>query len=229
MIIDVSEHNGVIDWERVRQEDTKVTGAMIHLSSWRISSGGNRPDHQAAANWAGAKNTKINVFPVSTGGYVRANPWANSPSTEAYLFHRLIEEFYDDDFVHLIPAIDIEPTDHPEYDKLVDWPAWLREFIQEWDLLTNGARLQVYTSGSFFESKYGGVLDLPLNVSFWVGDAAQFNHAPDAGGKTKYTFSGRTLLHQYSHKGTVPGITGAVDLNAVMPYTDLIELSHWTG
>jgi len=224
-IIDVSEYQGDIDWSEASKH---VAGAIIRLSSWRLSDGGNRLDHKAQVN---AYEVLDAGLPI--GAYVRANPWANSPATELMLFRAwwedvVLDKVGDDDTSNLIltPAIDIEPTDKPEFDALVNWPEWIRSFIQLWNVATDSAPLMLYTSGSFFDSKYGGVLDIPLNVSFWVGDAAGFNHAPDAGGKTKWVFSGRTVLHQYSHKGTIPGIKGAVDLNAVMPYTQIYDLDY---
>lgn len=223
MILDVSSYQGSINWDSV-VTTPGFQGAIVRLSQWRLSEGGNAKDSRADDNVRALMDKRVPV-----GGYVRANPWANSPDTECLLMLKRLEEVgmhpaapvYSDS---MIPAIDLEPTDNAILDATVDWPAWIRAFFVSWEHRTNGARLLYYSSGSNFDGRYGGVLDVPPFVSLWVADASAFNHAPDAGGKTRYTFSGRTLLHQHSARGVVPGITGPVDLNAVMPYSDLNRL-----
>lgn len=229
-VLDASVYQGKIDWDSVIEYGvaggTAFEAAYIRLSQWRLSEGGNAPDARAEENILALQERR---FPV--GGYQRANPWANSPDTECAIFlDRLASNFlapYPGEDIYtdaLIPAIDLEPTDDATRDATVDWPRWIRGFFEVWEKRTGGARILYYSSGSNFEGRYGGVLDLPWWVSLWVADAAAFNHSPTAGGQTKYTFSGRTLLHQHSARGTVAGITGHVDLNATMPYTNLNRL-----
>lgn len=223
MILDVSSYQGEIQWPTVTALPN-FQGGMVRLSQWRLSEGGNAPDSRAAENVFALQAARVPV-----GGYVRANPWANSPDTECRLMlDRLAEHGMHPEYpvysYSLLPAIDIEPTDDAVRDASVDWPRWKRAFFDVWERRTGGARILDYGSGSNFDGRYGGVLDIPPFVSFWVADAAAFNHAPDAGGKTRYTFSGRTLLHQHSARGVVPGIAGAVDLNGLMPYTQLRHL-----
>ncbi|HEU5475689.1 MAG TPA: GH25 family lysozyme [Actinophytocola sp.] len=224
--LDVSEYQGETDWLAV---PLHIRFGVVRLAEWRVDRGGPRLDQQAVANIAGLRATGRTV-----GGYQRANPVRNSPQFEVLLFRALLAVLGLDQPGCPIPAIDIEPTGTD--DELVDWPKWVREFIACYQKIAPDPRLRWYTSGSFFDSRYGGVLDIPLNVTLWVGHwSGAYSKPANPGfdpalaeqyaGRTTYTFAGRTQMHQYYNRGQVPGIGGPVDLNALMPGLGLADVT----
>lgn len=230
-ILDVSEWQGEIDWEAV---PASVVGGVVRVAEWRLDRGGPRLDRQARNNVLGLLGTGRAV-----GGYMRVNPPRRSPEDEAVLFCALLEHFGLDEPGCIVPAVDIEPTvdasstpEEKAAEAAVNWPWWTREFIRVYQDIAADPRLRWYTSGSFFDSRYGGVVDIPLDVTLWVGHwSGAFSNPKNPNGdpalaeawagRTPYVFSGRTQMHQY-FKAPMPGITAnVVDLNCLMPGVQL--------
>lgn len=223
--VDVSAYQKVIDWPTLRQARRDLTFVVNRVAEWRDNTpSGGLLDEQVEKNvW---QQTRCGLVP---GLYNRVNPVLNTAEREAAAFVTRITALGGWGAGHLVPAFDVEPTEQPE-DAAVNWPAWVREFINAWFDLAPTRRLRWYASGSFFDARYGGVLDIPLEVSLWVGHwAGPYSTPPNVeleqwAGRTGYTFGGRTLMHQYTSKGSLPGITGPVDLDCLMPGVQLADV-----
>ena len=195
--IDVSHWQGLIDWSRVRAAGK--TFAVI-----KATEGVNFLDDRYAQNKAGALAQGMKV-----GAYHFARP-GNDPVREA------------DWFVNnmglqrgmLIPALDIESTGGLGPTALTTWTKAFLGRVTE----RTGAKPMIYTSPAFWRNN--------LNDSRWFADngysvlwVAHWNTtspsmpASNWGGKS-WTF------WQYTSSGTVPGISGRVDL-------DRYRLSSW--
>jgi GH25 family lysozyme M1 (1,4-beta-N-acetylmuramidase) len=188
--IDVSHWQGTIDW-------TKVKLAGKSFSFAKATEGVGFKDDKYATNKAGAMGQGIKF-----GAYHFARP-GNNPVTEA------------DWFVNnmglqrgmLIPALDIEVTDGLGPTALTNWTkAWLQRVTDR-----TGVKPMIYTSPAFWRNN--------LNDSRWFADngysilwVAHWNTTSPSvpgsnwGGKS-WTF------WQYTSDGSVPGISGRVDLN----------------
>ena len=204
--IDVSSYQGPIDWARVRNE-SPVRFAMVRLAEWRAGKIG--LDSLAQDNIDGAREAGIVV-----GTYVRVDPVNNTPEHEAMQWAGYRSLLDVDRPGFLVPAFDIEDKS--------DRSSWLREFIDAHRRISPHLhdRVIIYTSGSFPATYYPTGWDrTDQRVALWV---ANWSAAP---GATGYTFAGRTAIHQYSNTGTVPGITGAVDLDCTMAGWSLLDLA----
>lgn len=195
--IDVSHWQGAIDWSRVRAAGK--TFAVI-----KATEGVSFLDDRYAQNKAGALGQGMKV-----GAYHFARP-GNDPVREADWFvdHMGLQHGM------LIPALDIEVTGGLGPTALTNWTkAWLARVTQR-----IGAKPMIYTSPAFWRNN--------LNDSRWFADngysvlwVAHWNTTNPSlpgsnwGGKS-WTF------WQYSSDGTVPGISGRVDL-------DRYRLASW--
>ena len=195
--IDVSHWQGAIDWARVRAAGK--TFAVI-----KATEGVNFLDDKYAQNKAGAMAQGMKV-----GAYHFARP-GNDPVREADWFvdHMGLQHGM------LIPALDIEVTGGLGPTALTTWTkAFLARVTQR-----TGAKPMIYTSPAFWRNN--------LNDSRWFADngysvlwvahwqtTSPSVPASNWGGKS-WTF------WQYSSEGSVPGISGRVDL-------DRYRLSSW--
>ena len=193
-VIDVSEHQGVIDWQAVR--DSGVDAAII-----RVGYGVGNEDRFAARNIA-----ECNRLGIPYGVY-------------------LYSYAYDADFARregewvaeVCARLGARPT-LPYYYDLENWT---------WTGHTPPTSPKVYEGivDAFFSAmasrgisdvsvySYTSYLQGPLNAqSIWrrTSWVAQYNYRLDFSNPYRPSFHG----WQYSERGSVPGIRGAVDLNA---------------
>lgn len=204
---DVSRFQKLIDWAELPADRVFAYLGMWDWQNLVV-------DNQLARNIAEADKTGRAV-----GGYYRTDPTRWTAEQEARRMLGLLAQHGLDKPGRLIPAVDIEPTGKPG-DKVVDWPKWTREFFAAWARLTS-LPLLVYSSGSYFTTLLGGTADWPAWVRCWVGHTEKYSSPPglpaeEWAGRTTYEPE-RTVVHQYSHTGRIPGITGDVDLDALMP------------
>lgn len=190
--IDVSTYQGEIDWEKVA--DSGVEFAMIRCGYRGYSKGVIVPDKNFEQNIQGALDAGLEV-----GVYFFSqamNTWEAREEAEFTL--ECIKEY------------DVT------YPVAFDW-----ETIGSSDARTNGMKASEITNCAgvfcdvvkeagyepviYFNQDLGYLgyeLDLLKNYTFWL---AEYNEIPSF----YYHFD----LWQYTHKGTVPGIEGAVDMN----------------
>ena len=195
-VIDVSEHNGTIDWDTVKAYG--VDGAII-----RIGFGTQRADYQAQRNINECKRLGI-PFGVYLYSYAYDAAFATSEGNFV---------------VSLLNSLGVAPSDlsYPVYYDLERW-SWTghtppedtgtyESIVRSWFQQVNGAG---YDNASVYS--YTSYLNGPLNTSYihsktsWV---AQY------GPRLAYSaFSTSLKGWQYSESGTVSGISGSADLSA---------------
>lgn len=213
--LDVSRFQGVVNWNAVPAEREFV---IVGAFDWRAG----EVDNQLTRNVNEASRQGRVV-----GGYVRANPPRYAPHVEVRRLAGILGAYGLLSPGRLWPVIDVEPTGVQADDVRVDWSAWTRSFFDAWDTLT-GLPLLVYSSGSYFTSLLGGTTTWPDWVKVWVGHSERYSRpkgltAEQWAGGTWYEPS-RAVIHQYTTTGTVSGITGAVDLDCLMPTVSLRDV-----
>jgi GH25 family lysozyme M1 (1,4-beta-N-acetylmuramidase) len=188
--IDVSHWQGWIDWVKVRNAGKSFVYA-------KATEGIGWKDASYDRNKSGAMGQGLKF-----GAYHFARP-TNDPVREA-------DWFVDTMGLKrgmLLPALDIEVTDGLGPTALTSWvKAWLQRVYNR-----TGAKAAIYTSPSFWRDKLSNsrwFADNGYRV-LWVanwGTSSPSVPADDWGGRS-WTF------WQYTSDGTVPGISGRVDLN----------------
>lgn len=205
-IIDVSHHQGSIDWNKVKADG--VAGTFM-----KATEGTGFKDSMFAANAVNAAAAGLRV-----GFYHYAHPESNDAATEAAFFASVIQG-YKADFPHVL---DVEgDASRLPSDKLTDWCV---RFLQEVTRLT-GFDTMIYTGASFAKSYLGKALaPWPLWIAHYGVDKPMDNDTWD-----------EWAVFQYTSSGKVSGIGGNVDVNAmekafydhyanipaVKPYSDL--------
>ena len=188
--IDVSHWQGAIDW-------TLVKGAGKTFTFAKATEGIGFKDDRYDRNKAGAMGQGLKF-----GAYHFARP-GNNPVQEA-------DWFVDNMGLErgmMVPALDIEVTGGLGPTALTNWTkAWLQRMYDR-----TGARPLIYTSPAFWRNN--------LNDSRWFADngysilwVAHWNtSSPSVPGSN---WGGRSwTFWQYTSDGSVPGISGRVDLN----------------
>lgn len=181
--IDVSDHQGAVDW-------AAVSGAGIQFALAKATEGEDFIAKTFAANWAGMQDTGI-----VRGAYHFFRP-VDDPQVQADHFLHTVQLGPSD----LPAALDLEARDSVDPGTIV-----LR--AGEWlDIVRNatGRTPLVYTSPSFWETLGAprGFSDYPL----WIAHYGRSSPTIPRGWST-YT------LWQYTSTGSISGIRGNVDLN----------------
>ncbi|HEX5823323.1 MAG TPA: GH25 family lysozyme [Candidatus Limnocylindrales bacterium] len=192
--IDVSYHQGSIDWGQ-------VAAAGKRFAFIRASAGTLTADSAYWTNRAGA-----GVAGLSVGSYHFANPdtAVNDASNEASWFLRNSTIVSGD----LIPVLDLEVSNGLDPASLTVWAqTWLTQVSA-----TTGVRPMIYTNPNFWSSSMANTDWFARNgypvlwIAHWTTATAPAVPAGYWGG------SGWTFWQQ-SGTGFVPGISGRVDLD----------------
>lgn len=184
-IIDVSKHNGVIDWTKVKTSG--VTGVIIRAGYGRLIS---QKDKTFEDYYVGAVKAGLNV---GAYWYSYAKSAAEA-KTEAAVFLEAIKGKRFD----LPVYYDIEEESHVALGKTV-CTAMVDAFCGT--IEAAGYFAGVYSFDSFFASNLSE--DIQKKYSCWV--ARVENVTP----KCCKAYG----MHQYTWKGSVNGISGAVDIS----------------
>jgi lysozyme len=197
--IDVSHHNGNVDWSRVAQ-------AGIVFAFVKATEGSNVVDTHFEANYAGMKTNQI-----LRGAYHFFRPSLDAQAQAANFLKRVPKLAAGD----LPAALDVEVSDGQTPHTIVDG-------VQKW-LNTVGAALGcvplIYTSASLWNENVGSksFSKFPLWVAHYTN-----NSTPNLpAGFADYAF------WQYSESGNVAGVTGSVDLDRFKGTVD--ELKQLAG
>lgn len=200
--IDVSHHNGVIDWQAVAASGVKF--------AWvKCTQNDGYADPMFGANVAAAR--KVGIL---CGAYHFAVAERNDAPQEVAWFLRCCGSLQLD----LPPVLDLEsnPGDLTAA-QLCAWADEWRRLVHE---ATGGDPL-LYTGLSFLIDRMGGGRALAPGWRLWV---ARYNGAadpctapyPNLGAFDRYT------VWQYTQNGRVPGIGGDVDLDVLPGGVDAI-------
>jgi GH25 family lysozyme M1 (1,4-beta-N-acetylmuramidase) len=191
--IDVSYHQGSIDWSRVAAAGKRFAYA-------RASAGTLTADSAYAANRAGAKAAGLAI-----GAYHYGNPDAapNDASNEASWFLQNASVASGD----LVPVLDLEVTNGLDASALTAWAqTWLTQVTA-----ATGVKPIIYTNRSFWSTSMANTDWFARNgYRLWIANwttAGQPTLPAGSWGGLGWT------LWQHSSTGRVPGISGNVDLD----------------
>ena len=214
--IDISHHNKVVDFDA-------VAGSNAKFCWCKATEGATYKDPK----FAGYANQLL-ARGMLTGAYHYARPGNNSPAAEAGNFLRTIAKV---DPLTLRPVLDFE-----EANSKVPRGAAASAWINEWLAIVAGetGTVPVLYTGPNVLAKIGiPNYTAPPGVLVWAprypSSARQYMTTEDsvvAKGRKDHGLWDRFKkpglpvdIWQYSNKGSVPGITGNVDLNVTDPET----------
>ncbi|MCL6454381.1 MAG: peptidoglycan-binding protein [Alicyclobacillus sp.] len=188
MAIDVSNHNGDIDW-------TRVKAAGVSLAWTKATEGTDYLDAYLSRNLAGMRSVGI-----QDGTYHFARPMVGRANVEA--------DWYVDSvlkaggFGALAPVLDIEVTGGLSRAQLTTWMAnWLARVEQR-----TGRVPVIYTYTSFGQSAFDSTQF--TRYPLWIADYGVSKPALPPGW-TSWAY------WQYSDSGHVDGIAGVVDMDYI--------------
>ena len=191
--IDVSSHNGTIDWKRVK--DAGVEFVFIRAGYRGNSQGKLHVDSQFENNYRGAKENGIDV------GVYFFSQAVNEE--EAWEEVELVAGLLEGKEVDLPVVFDMEESGEGDKgrvkpisrdDKTRIAVTWLEAISQK------GYKPMIYNSTSLFDHLFS--IGFLQNYDFWI---AQYYHKP--------TYQYRFRVWQYTNEGVIDGISKNVDLN----------------
>ena len=209
-IMDVSRHQGVIDWDKVKASG-KISGVMIRAMGNSKDGLPSKPytDPQFARNYAECKRLGI---PCGVYGYFKATTRAEADRELAYFRKMLTGRTFE-----LPVAVDIEDEVQKPLGKsaLTDLTAYCLSIVESW-----GVYAMLYT-GLWFGSTFlymGGAALKPYDV--WL--AAYRSTKPSPG----WPFG----MWQYTGTASVPGVSTNVDMShAYKDYAAIIQRAGLTA
>lgn len=209
-IMDVSKHQGVIDWAKVKASG-KIDGVMLRAMGNSADGLPSKPytDPQFARNYAECQRLGI---PCGVYGYFKATNKAQADKELAYFRKLLTGRRFE-----LPVAVDIEDKVQQTLSKsaLTDLTAYCLSTVQSW-----GVYAMLYT-GLYFGQTYlymGGAVLKPYDV--WL--AAYRSAKPSPG----WPFG----MWQYTSTASVPGVSAHVDLShAYKDYAGIIQRAGLTA
>lgn len=203
-IMDVSRHQGTIDWAKVKASG-QIGGVMIRAMGNSADGKASKPyiDPQFARNYA--ECTRLGI-PVGVYGYFKAVNKAEADKELALLKSALTGKT-----LGLPVAVDVEDEVQKPLGKaaLTDLTAYMLSTVESW-----GVYALLYT-GLWFGSTFlymGGAALKPYDV--WLAAYRTKKPAP----------RGPFGMWQYTSEGIVPGVSTGVDLSvAYKDYAGIIQ------
>ncbi len=209
--VDVSHYQGGITW-------TSVKSSGVSFAWAKSTEGSGTTDANFAGNVSGAKAAGVYV-----GAYHFAHPEANSPATEANFFWSVVANTITNDGLSLQPALDYEtftaaggvPVGAVSY---ADWAdQWCNAIVSKAAAAGVTVKPVIYTS----TCEAGNLNTSNAQWPPWIANPS--NLSPQTGSPWSSTSctnsayeiwgAGVWSVWQYSWTGTVPGISGASDLD----------------
>lgn len=196
-IMDVSKHQGVIDWAKVKASG-KIDGVMLRAMGNSAEGKPSKPytDPQFARNYAECKRLGI---PCGVYGYFKAVNRAEADKELAYLKKLLTGRSFE-----LPVAVDIEDEVQQPLGKaaLTDLTAYMLSTVESW-----GVYAMLYT-GLWFGQTYlymGGAALKPYDVWLARYPKDKTKTKPEDKPKTEFSFG----MWQYTSEAQVPGVVDA--------------------
>jgi GH25 family lysozyme M1 (1,4-beta-N-acetylmuramidase) len=195
--LDVSHHNGTIDWVKVKNSGIK----FVYI---KATEGASFVSPTLATNVKGCKAQNL-----PCGVYHFCRPTQNSAVDEANHFYYSIKNVLPD-MGDLAPVLDLEAPTEAGATTGEFLTEWAKEFINQFMYLS-GRSVTIYT-GNWFVNQFDitGLEHLDL----WIANYGQ-NPPPDCGNWTRW------VAFQWTEKGLVSGITGNVDMNVATSIEEL--------
>ena len=213
-IMDVSRHQGTIDWKKVKASG-RVGGVMIRAMGNSAEGRPSAPytDPQFARNYAECKRLGI---PCGVYGYFKAVNREQADKELAYFRQLLTGRSFD-----LPVAVDIEDTLQAALSKsaLTDIVAHCLSVVERW-----GVYAMLYTGMYFGQTNLymGGAALKPYDVWLARYPKDQRKTKPEDKPKTAFAFG----MWQYTSTARVPGVSTNVDLSrAYKDYAAIIRRS----
>lgn len=211
-IMDVSRHQGVIDWAKVKASG-RVNGVMIRAMGNSAKGLPSKPytDPQFARNYAECKRLGI---PCGVYGYFKAVNREQADKELAYFKKLLTGRSFE-----LPVAVDIEDEVQKPLGKaaLTDLTAYMLSTVESW-----GVYSMAYT-GLWFGSTFlymGGAALKPYDVWLARYPKDQRKTKPEDKPKTAFAFG----MWQYTSTARVPGVSTNVDMShAYKDYAAIIR------
>lgn len=211
-IMDVSRHQGVIDWAKVKASG-KVDGVMIRAMGNSAAGRTSAPytDPQFARNYAECKRLGI---PCGVYGYFKAVNREQADKELAYFKKLLTGRSFE-----LPVAVDIEDEAQKPLGKaaLTNLTAYMLSTVESW-----GVYSMAYT-GLWFGSTFlymGGAALKPYDVWLARYPKDQRKTKPEDKPKTAFAFG----MWQYTSTARVPGVSTNVDMShAYKDYASIIR------
>ena len=192
--LDVSHWQGTIDW-------AKVAKAGYKFSFMKATEGGTYTDPSYDTNRA---NANANGIVIGAYDFAQPSTTAGQAEAEADYFVKVATPKTGD----LVPVLDLETTNGLSAANLQTWvKKWMYRVYQR-----TGLRASIYVSPSFWTSAMGGTAWFAQNgfrtlwIAHWTSGTSPTVPATSWGGSS-WTF------WQWTSSGTVPGISGRVDLD----------------
>ena len=186
--IDVSKFQGSVNWQ-----DVKTGGFSFGFARAIDDATGTTADPEFAHNWQGMGDSG-----VLRGAYYFLRASRNMTQA-ADLFVSIVGQLAPGD---LPPVLDVETADGESSDTVLN-------AIQEWMDAVEAAlnrQIIIYTNASFWTNTLGNSTRFS-NRALWI---AEYTSAPQPNFPSAFPdFS----FWQYSQSGTVPGISGDVDMD----------------
>lgn len=211
-IMDVSRHQGVIDWAKVKASG-RVNGVMIRAMGNSGAGKASKPylDPYFARNYA--ECTRVGL-PVGVYGYFKATTKAQADKELAYFKKLLTGRSFE-----LPVAVDIEDKAQQALGKsaLTNLTAHMLSTVESW-----GVYAMLYT-GLWFGSTFlymGGAELKPYDVWLARYPKDQRKTKPEDKPKTAFAFG----MWQYTSTARVPGVSTNVDMShAYKDYAAIIK------
>jgi lysozyme len=192
--IDVSYHQGAIDWQQVAASGQRF--AFVRATAGTLTAD--------TAYWTNLAGARVAGLPVGSYHYANPDTALNDASNEASWFLRNASVASGD----LLPVLDLEVSNGLDPASLTAWAqTWLAQVSA-----TTGVRPIIYTNPHFWSTSMADTDWFARNgypvlwIAHWTTATAPTVPAGGWGG------SGWAFW-QHSSAGTVPGIGGPVDLD----------------
>jgi len=185
--IDVSKHQGKIDWKRVSR--MKKDGIQLAFAFIKATEGITRQDDKFESNWKEAARNGL-----LRGAYHFYYP-SRDADKQANNFINVVKLSNGD----LPPVVDIEYSNGKSAKKIcADLKVFLNRLEKEYKV-----KPIIYTNTNFYNTYLKGSFD---DYPLWI--AGYFDHD-----RFYNEFNTEWILWQHSEKGRVDGIRGTVDFN----------------
>ena len=188
--IDVSHHNGTIDWQRAKKMRFSDEDLKLEFCFLKATEGMNHSDKQFERNWK-----RLEELGIKKGAYHFFIPW-REPKGQAMNFINSVK-LKKGDFA---PVLDIEQNSLKSDSQIVsEIEMWL-DIVQK----HYGVKPIIYTNPNFYKKFIKGNFD---DYPLWIADYSK---------ETLKGYGSSLWFWQHNQKGWCEGVKGTVDYNVFL-------------